>query len=323
MTENLIFSLGITVPIFLLMVLGGIFRKTGLVKESFAEAMNSFVFKVALPVQLFHDIAETDIRTAWDTRFVLFCFVVTFLQIAIASLLSLPIRDIGLRGEFIQGSYRSSAALLGIAFIKAIYGTSGMGPLMIIGAVPLYNIMAVFVLLITAPSDGTRSAADRSEEFRRRMGGVLRGVVTNPLIIGIVIGLIWSLLRIPMPSILEKTVSDVADLATPMGLISMGASFSFQKAGKSIRQCLASAALKLVGFEAIFLPLAIHMGFEKEKLIAILIMLGSPTTVASYVMARSMRHDGSLTASVVALTTMLSAFTLTLWLFVVKSLGLL
>jgi len=51
-------------------------------------------------------------------------------------------------------------------------------------------------------------------------------------------------------------------------------------------------------------------------------MLGSATTVSSYVMAKNMGHEGVLTASTVMLTTMFSAFTLTGWLYILKTLGI-
>ena len=149
--ENLIFSLNATVPVFLMMILGVVFRKIGWIDEIFASKMNQFVFRVSLPAVLFVDLASVDFVEAWDPKFVLFCFAVTFLCILVSALLSLLLKERPLRGEFIQGAYRSSAALLGIALIQNIYGTSGMAPLMIIGSVPLYNIMAVVVLAFFQP----------------------------------------------------------------------------------------------------------------------------------------------------------------------------
>ena len=151
--ENLICSLNATAPIFALMVLGYLFRRIGLIDEKAANWMNKFVFTVALPVLVFKDLASQDFAGTWNTKFVLFCFLVTSLSIALIALLSkLVVKDLAKRGEFIQASYRSSAALLGIAFIHNIYGdaASGMGPLMILGSVPLYNIFAVIVLMLTA-----------------------------------------------------------------------------------------------------------------------------------------------------------------------------
>ena len=83
-----------------------------------------------------------------------------------------------------------------------------------------------------------------------------------------------------------------------------------------------AAVIKLVGFCAVFLPAAIALGFRAEELVAILIMLGSATTVSCYVMAKNMGHEGTLTSSAVMLTTLLSAFTLTGWLFLLRSMGL-
>lgn len=312
--ENLIFSLNATVPVFLMMVLGYFFHKIGWIDDGFAAKMNKFVFLVPLPVLVFSDLATVDFSEVWDVRFVLFCFLATVISIAIAALVSCLWRDKSIQGEFIQASYRSSAALLGIAFIQNIYGNAGMGPLMIIGSVPLYNVMAVLVLSLFQPGQRGLDGA----VIRR----TLKGIVTNPIIIGIVLGLIWSALRIPMPPILQKTISSVGGVATPMGLMAMGATFDFSKAFGKAKPAVTAALIKLVGFCALFLPVAVHLGFREEKLVAILIMLGSATTVSSFVMARNMGHEGTLSSSVVMLTTLFSAFSLTMWLYVLKSLGL-
>ena len=174
---------------------------------------------------------------AWDWKFVVFCFFATLISITAVTLLSFLLKDKSLQGEFIQASYRSSEAIFGIAFIQNMYGEAGMGPLMIVASVPLYNIMAVVVL-----------------------------TVMRPVILAVL--------------------------------------------------------LKLVILASVFLPIAVTLGFRTEKLIAILVMLGSATTDSSYVMARNMGHKGVLTSSVVMLTTLLSAFTLTGWLYLLKVQGL-
>ena len=117
-----------------------------------------------------------------------------------------------------------------------------------------------------------------------------------------------------MPLILNKAVSSIGAVATPMGLMAMGAAFDFKKAMGKVKPAVTAAFIKLIGFVAIFLPL--------EELIAILVMLGSATTVSSFVMAKNMGHEGVLSSSVVMLTTLFSAFTLTGWLYLLKSLSL-
>lgn len=314
--ENLLFCLNATVPIFMLMVLGFFFRRIRLFNDAFVSQANKFVFTIALPVLVFRDLATTDFISAWDTSFVLFCFGITLLCILLAFFLSLFFRKKYSQGEFIQAAYRSSAALLGIALIQNIYGDSGMAPLMIIGSVPLYNIMAVVVLEFFKPDQGNKKGFDKKLIFH-----TLKGILTNPILIGIFLGILWSVLRVPMPKMLDKTLTHVSNLATPLGLMAMGATFDIKRAFGCLQPALLCTFMKLIGFVSLFLPLALALGFRNSQIIAILIMLGSATTVSSFVMAKNMGHDGVLSSSVVMLTTFFSAFTITFWLFLLKNGG--
>ena len=312
--DNLFFCLNATGPIFLMMILGLFFRHIGWMDEEFASKMNKFVFKVPLPLLLFGDLATVDFSEVWNVKFVIFCFIVTLICIIISAGISCLWKDKSIRGEFIQASYRSSAALLGIAFIQNIYGNAGMAPVMIIGSVPLYNIMAVVVLSVFKPGNNSFDKA--------LVKKTLKGIATNPIIIGIVAGFVWSALKLPMPTILHKVVSNVGATATPMGLMSMGATFELRKATSKMKPTIVAVFMKLVGFCAVFLPVAAVLGFRNEELIAILVMLGSATTVSCFVMARNMGHEGTLSSGVIMMTTLLSAFTLTMWLDVLRSFGL-
>ena len=290
--DNLFFCLNATGPIFLMMILGLFFLHIGWMDEEFASKMNKFVFKVPLPLLLFGDLATVDFSEVWNVKFVIFCFIVTLICIIISAGISCLWKDKSIRGEFIQASYRSSAALLGIAFIQNIYGNAGMAPVMII-------------------------KIDKAV-----LKKTLKGIITNPIIIGIVVGLLWSACRLPFSGIPAKTVTSIGNMATPMGLMAMGATFDIHKASAKAKPSIVAAVMKLVGFAAVFLPIAVGLGFKNEEIVAILVMLGSATTVSSYVMAKNMGHEGVLTASTVMLTTMFSAFTLTGWLYILKTLGI-
>ncbi len=326
--ENLLFSLNVTLPIFMLMVLGYIFNKLGIMDEKASSWMNKFVFKISLPVLVFKDLVSQDFAGTWDGKFVLFCFFVTSISIAVITLLSgIIVKDRPKRGEFIQASYRSSAALLGIAFIQNIYGemSSGMGPLMILGSVPLYNIFAVIILMVTAEGSNSKEDAGAGKESnidKDLIKSTLIGIIKNPIIIGIILGFIWSILHIPQPGIFKTLVGDIAKLATPLGLMSMGATFDIRKAVNDARTAFIATFIKLFALVAIFLPIAIKFGFTGEQLIAILVMLGSATTVSCYIMAKSMGHEGTLSSSIVMLTTFGCSFSLTFWLFILKTFGL-
>lgn len=312
--ENLIFSLEATMPIFLTMIMGYIFRKIGLMDEAFVNKLNKFVFTAALPALLFEDLATADFMEVWNGKFVLFCVVATCLSIGAAMAISFLWKDKSIQGEFIQGAYRSSSAILGIAFIQNIYGNAGMGPLMIIASVPIYNIMAVIVLSFFK--------SDRGKMDGKLIKKTLKGIATNPIILGILTGVLWSCLKLPQPVILMKTVKNLGVLATPLGLMAMGAAFDEKKAFAKLKPAVTAVVIKLLGWCSIFLPLAVMMGFRNQELVALLVMLGSATTVTCYVMARNMGHEGILSSSIVMLTTFCSAFTLTGWLWLFKTLGL-
>lgn len=309
---NLIFSLNATMPLFIMMVLGFWLKKINFLDEHSTKKINQLVFKVFLPALLFIDLAGEDFLTIWDTKMVVFCFVVTILSIAIAAVISLLSKNKADRGEIIQAAYRSGAATLGIAFITNIYDDASMVALMIIGSVPLYNVAAVVILYLTSPENAHHS---KSELWKK----TAKNVVTNPIILGIAIGMIWSVFRLPQPAILAKSVTYLGNLASPLALIGLGASFEFYDVKEKWKETTVVTGTKLMLWCMIFLPAAISMGFRDEKLVAILVMLGSATTSSCFIMAKNMGHEGKISSCSVMVTTLLSSFSLTMWLFILKS----
>ena len=313
--ENFIYSINVTMPIFLVMMIGYILKQIGMLNDNFVTVANKFNFKVTLPFMLFKDIAGVDIKAVFDIKYVLFCAIVSTICFWVVwGTAKLLVRDKTIRGAFVQSSFRGSAAVMGLAFIQNIYGSSAMGPLMIVSAVPLYNIFSVIVLTFEA-NDST--GIDKKAKIRQ--AGI--NICKNPIILSILAGLIVGLLEIQFPTLVNKTVSNVAQMATPLALITIGAGFEGRKALAKIAPTMAASMIKLVLQPLVFLPVAAWMGFSGEKMIAILIMLASPTTPSCYIMAKSMNNDEVLTASVIVTTTLMAAFTLTGWIFLLKTLG--
>lgn len=314
--ENFIYSVDATFPIFLVMVIGYILKQIGMLNDNFVTVANRFNFKVTLPFMLFRDISGVDIRAVFDIRYVLFCALVsTACFWIIWGGVKLFLKDQSMRGAFVQASFRSSAAVMGLAFIQNMYGSSAMGPLMIVSAVPLYNIFSVIVLTFERAHSG-------EVDPKQKIKAACINIAKNPIILGILAGLIVGLLGIDFPVIVDKTVNSVAQMATPLALITIGAGFEGRKALAKIRPTIVASMIKLVIQPLIFLPVAAWMGFRGEQMIAILIMLASPTTPSCYIMAKNMDNDGVLTASVIVMTTLLAAFTLTGWIFILKTVGL-
>lgn len=317
--ENFVFALNATIPVFLVILLGFFLQKVHLLNDGFNKTANEYVFKCALPVSLFRSIAGMDFSSEFDFGFCLFCFAATtvmFLGVWAAAWLML--KDKGQVGAFAQASARSSAAILGVALAVNIYGDAGMVPMMIMSAVPFFNVYSVLILSFSPQVDGDGNLLPAA-----RGGGAVKAacvnIAKNPMILGILLGIPFALLQIPVPAMLNSALSSVGATATPVALLVVGASFSGSAALKRLKSAVCSSFVKLFLLPAIFLPLAAMLGFRESELIAVLIMVGSPTTVASFVMAKNMHADGVLTSNAILISTILSSVSITFWLFLLRS----
>lgn len=311
--DNFIYSINSTFPIFLVMIIGWWLKKIHFVTDEFVSVADKLVFKVALPVMVFRDIAGANLSEDFDWEFVLFCSIGTCVFFSVTWILAeVFIKDKSLIGSFVQGSFRGSAAILGIAFAENVYGNSGLVPMMIVASIPLFNIFSVIVLMRSANAEET----DQKVILKK----TIKGIITNPIIIGIFAGIPFALLHIQFPVILEKTMNSVSNLSTPLALIAIGAGFSSGNAFKKWKLTVIASLIKLVMIPGIFLPMAIWLGFRNEELIALVILTGAPTTVSSYIMAKNMGNDAALASEIVVMTTLLSSFTLTATVFILKSL---
>lgn len=312
--NNFIFSLNATIPIFLIILLGYLLKAPRLFTKEFVQVANKYVFVVALPVLLFQDISTSNIRSSFDPKFVIFCMLVTTIIFGGIYLISSRfIKDKPVLGAFVQASARGSAAVLGIAFVQNIYGNSAMAPLMIVASVPLYNIYSVIVLTLCSRDQSLHKSAVKTAFIN---------ILKNPIIIGILAGILFSFCGLTLPAIPSKIVSMISNTATPIALLVVGASFDGTKAIKKIKPTIIATFIKLIALPAIFFPFAITLGFRDSQLVALLVMLGAPTTVTCYIMAKSMGNDDVLSSSIVVLATLVSSITLTAWIFILKALHL-
>ena len=186
---------------------------------------------------------------------------------------------------------------------------------MILASVPLYNVFAVIILVLEAGGGGKLDG--------KRLQKAALNVCKNPIILGILAGMPFVLFQWNIPAMVDKTLSMLSNLATPLSLLAIGAAFDWGDALKKAKPTIIAAATKLVILPALFLPAAVGLGFRDAQLMAILIMLGSPSTPSGYIMAKQMGNDDMLANGIIVLTTLLAAVTITLWIFLLHSFGLL
>ncbi|MDD3027601.1 MAG: AEC family transporter [Erysipelotrichaceae bacterium] len=307
--ENLIFALNATIPVFIVIVIGYGLRRLGIIDEGFIPPANRFNFKISLPLLLFMQMWRTDLKATFDFTFVGYCAVATTVMFfGIWFFAKKMIRDKGAVGAFVQASYRSSAAVLGIALILNMYNDASMAPMMIIGAVPLFNVYAILVLAV----EGNRNLRIKETLFH---------VFTNPIIVAIVGGSIASLFQLRMPEMVQSAADMIARTATPLALLTIGGAFKGTQAIAKIKLSLIASLLKLVVVPAIFLGGALLFDFSGAMMVALVVLFGGPATPTCYVMADQLGNDQVLSGSVIVITTIFSAVTLTFWIFLLRTIG--
>jgi len=311
--ENLIISINVVLPLFICILLGYFLRRIRLVEEGTLKAMNKLCFKVFLPIYLFNSVYAADLAASfngkligWSIGGLIVLFVLLMLVIPIIE------KDNTKRGVMVQAIFRSNFALFGLPVATSLCGEEGIGPTsLLLGiGVPFFNIMAVISL----------------ETFRGKKPSIrkmVRGVLTNPLIIACVLGILCNLLKVELPYAVAKSATDLGRVATPLSLVVLGGEFVFGKVKGHIKQLSIVILSKLVLSPLIMVMVGISLGFRKELLVPMLIMFGAPTAVSSFTMAQQMDGDADLAGEIVVFTSGLSIFTMFLWIFILKQLGFL
>jgi len=313
--DNLIFSLNAVLPIFLIMIFGMVLKRLGVIDPTGAKQMNAVLFNFALPIRLFLDLYSSDFSDIWDARLIIFTAgsVLAFFFICWGMAVWLmPERR--MKGAFVQGGFRSNFVILGIPLVASIMGYTPPAVIVVITlVVPMFNILSVFILTVysgeeVVPKEIVTSSA--------------KSIAKNPLIIGVVAGFLFALIRIPIPTIFSNTLSHISALSTPLALIVIGASMNFGKIKERISPTLIVCALKLIAMPLLFLPLAFMFGICNEGIVALFVMYAAPTAIASYVMAYYMNSDEHFASSIIMFSSMLSIFTYTVGVYVLRVMGI-
>lgn len=309
--NNLILSFNVVFPTFLIIFLGYFLRRIKLFDDKTLKVMNNVTFKSFLPILLFYNVYKTDLKEGINLKLMLFAaisIIVSFLALCI--IIPLIEKENKKRGVLIQAIFRSNFVLFGLPITISLFGDecSGITAILISVIVPIFNLLAVVDL----------------EIFRGgkiNLKNIFKGIVTNPLIIASALGIISLILNIKLPKVLENTISDVSKVATPLALVILGGSFTFKSVVGYKKQLIIGCFGRLVGIPAIFIPIAVLMGFRGVELGTLLTMFCAPTAVSSYTMAEQMGGDSELAASLVVFGSSFAIITFFLWIFIVKSLG--
>jgi len=319
--EAFIFSANCVLPLFMIIAIGWLLKRCGIIGPSVIEGLNTVTFNVALPLLLFRDIAGSDFYEIFAPAFIAYALISILLFFILSWIFAeLFVKEKGSIGAFVQGCFRGNFAIVGLFLINSVLGHSAKGSLIIAFAVPLYNILAIIILSV-------RSKTPQPINY----GKTLISIAKNPLIIGILCGMPFALLQIPifkMPELkfVTTAIDYMAVSANPMALLAIGAAISFDKLRVEINKVLTVASIKLFIGPLVFTVIAYLLrnvlNFSGEDLLVLYILSGTPTAVVSYVMASKMNNDANLAADIVLVTSLISLFSLTLGIYIFKAAGL-
>ena len=307
----MILSFNVVLPLFLMIVLGYSLKRIRVYDEHTISGVNQLVFKVFLPLLLFINIYQTDVAGVFDLKLMLVAvlgvlgsFFMTWLIIAWIE------KDNRKRGVLIQGIFRSNFVIFGIPVTTSLFGAeaTGAAALLVAVIVPIFNMLSVVILEIYRGS-------------RINVPKILKGIITNPLIIGSVTGLLCLLLHIKIPLVLEKTISDLSKVTTPLALVILGGAFTFSSMKGNVKQIAIGVLGKLVIVPVICLSFALLIGIRGVGLAISMSIFASPTAVSSFSMAKQMDGDADLAGHLVVLGSMLSVVTMFIWIFIFKQGG--
>ena len=310
--ENFILSLNVVLPLFLIMAVGYLLRRIGLLDDAVLPKLNSLVFKAFLPMMLFNNIYHSDLESMMNPKLILTAVVSILVIFGVLCLVIPRIEKDGpRRGAMVQGIFRSNYIIFGVPIVSGVFGEQGLGVVSILSAfaIPLFNVLSVVALEIF--SHGTVNK-----------NRIVKGIVTNPLIIASLLGVVFLLAGIPIPTPTEEALADMSAIATPLGLVSLGGFFKFADTKRYLKQLIIVVAGRLVVCPAIFLPVFVSMGFRGVDLMALATMMGAPIAVSSFIMAQQQGADADLAGQAVVYTALFSIFTMFLIIFGLKQLAL-
>ena len=310
-------SFNVIAPVFFLMVLGYLLvNYTSLADRKLTKQANAIVFKIFLPCMLFYNVSQSDIGAEIHSRIKLCIWAAGGLLILFVLLcLIVPkvVKQENQQGVVIQGIFRSNYVIFGVAVVQNMYGAKSTTTAAILSAilVPMYNFFAVVALSIFGEK--------RETDWKK----IILDIVKNPLIISSVLGIIFSLLGIRLPTAVDTTVQDLAKLSTPIAFMILGGDLDFSKVRGNLKVASVVLTIKLVILPLIMIPMIVMMGYRDADLLSGLLAYQTPVAVSSYIMAQQAGADGQLAGQLVVFSSVLSIFTLFVTILILRTIGLL
>ncbi|MFA0380640.1 AEC family transporter [Vibrio sp. 10N.222.54.A3] len=312
--EQFAFSASVTGPICLMLFLGVMLKRIGLINDNFIDVASKVVFQVTLPAMLFLSIVQSNHNFSASSALVAFGVIANFVfflfTIFSTKLVFKGSKD---QGVIVQGGFRANTAIIGLAYVANIYGNQGvaLAAIYVASLTVLYNIQAVIALTPKGEDTGAKA-----------IKVIAKSITKNPLIIAIFLAVVFYALSIPIPKMVTDAGQYFANMTLPLALLCTGGSLDISSLKQEKLSTWFASSYKLIASPLLITLAAWYLGFEGLDLGLIFLMSAAPTAAASYVMARAMGGNSTLAANIIALTTVVSLITCTLGIFLLTAMDL-
>lgn len=310
--QDLLFAFQTVFPLLVYMLVGVFIKKTKMADPKALGQVNTLIFKIFIPMSIFKNIMGADMSgvnmgpiLAYAAGMVSLLFLVFWIFYHFWE------PDRRKRSVLIQNAIRSNFVLFGLPLSQMILGgvTSGVTEVLIAVIVPLFNVYAVIALQVYG-------------EKKANPLNILKGILTNPMIMSSLFALLVKFTIGPLPDFLMRPVSGMAAISSPLALVILGLRFDFRASARYKKQLFMGVFNRLILTPVLFLGGAILLGFRGEVLVAYLALSASPVAVASYAMAQEMGADDELAGQLLAYNSALCSLTLFFFIFILKTFSL-
>ena len=311
--ESFLVAMNAVIPFLCYISFGYAMKVKGVVKEEFLQQLNKMVFKVMYPFMTFYNIYKADASSLPRPVMLIFSGVsILALEVILVFIVPKIVKENPKRGVIIQAVYRSNFVLFGLPLTISVFGdaASSVAAMVVTVVVTIYNTTSV-VILEMFNSEGKTTAKS-----------LLLNVAKNPLLQGAVVGLIFFFLGIKVPKSLLTPIAAFADMTSPLALFVLGGTLYFNAIRGNLKYLVPTLSFKLLALPALMLAIAYQFGLRELELFLLLAIYGTPVAAASYPMAQNMGGDGELAGQFVVISTVVSVATLFVWIFFLKSVGL-
>ena len=337
--DTLLFALNAILPIILLILLGYVLKKKKFLTEDWFKKGNKLIFRVCLPCLLFTNVYNIESFTDINWSVVVYSEIVIFAAFFIGLVLvRLTVPDNRQKGVILQCVFRSNFAIIGLPLAESLGGPEGKGIAAVLSAfsIPTFNILAVIALTMFL---------DSKDGHRANLKEVLVKIAKNPLIIGVVCGLIVLGVRSFLPvntdgslvftlsgslKFIYDAVNSLGKISSPLALVILGGLFDFAAVKGMLQEIIIGTAARVAAVPLTAIGLAVLLSkytdliaFDASVYPALIALFGSPVAVSSAIMAQEMDNDGVLAGQLVVWTSIASIFTIFLAVFLLRTIGLL